>query len=65
VLGTTAVSELGRGVELLAADAVQALVVLAVKIVFTGAPEAFHAGAVPRVTAGADHVVWGQREWLR
>ena len=51
--------QLRRRVELLAADAVQALVVPAVQVAAgrAGPPQAFHARPVPRVAAGADDVV--------
>jgi hypothetical protein len=64
VIGAVAVVELGRGVELLAADAVQAFVPLAVQVTGRGrrAPEPLHAGAVARVAAGADEVVEAERE---
>src|SRR5712664_355230 len=66
VLGAQAARQLGRLVELLAAHAVQARVVLLVQIAAgrAGPPEPFHARPVPGVAAGADEVVKRQRERL-
>src|SRR4029453_10624978 len=64
VLGTAAPLDRVRGVELLAADAVQPLVLLAVEVAGSGRrqPEALDAGAVAGVPAGADEVVETERE---
>lgn len=64
VLGAAPVDQFGLGVELLAADAVQAFVVLAVQVSRrrAPAPQPFDADAVARVAAGADEVVERQRE---
>src|SRR5262249_17823391 len=61
-----AAPQFGRLVELLAADAVQALVVLQVQVAArrARAPEPFHSGPVSRIAAGADEVVERQRERL-
>ena len=58
--------ELGVGVELLAADAVQALVGLAVQVTagLAGPPEPLDARPVPRVAAGPDEVVEAERQVL-
>lgn len=52
-------------VELLAADAVEALVVPAVQVGGAGPPEPFDAGPVPGVGAGTDEVIKGERERSR
>src|SRR5258708_26045002 len=66
MLRTQAIPQLGGLVELLAADAVQALVVLQVQITArrAGLPEPLHPGQVARIAAGADEVVERQRERL-
>ena len=62
VLGAAAVAQFGRGVELLAAGAVQAGVPPPVQVTGAGPPERLDAGPVPGVAAGADEVVDGQRQ---
>src|SRR5580692_2150511 len=62
VLGAAALPEFGRGVELLAARAVQAGVPPPVQVAGAGPPERLDAGPVPGVAAGADEVVDGQRQ---
>ena len=66
VLGACSAGQLGRLVELLAAHAVQALVVLPVEIAASRAspPESLHSGPVPRIAAGADEIVERQRKRL-
>jgi len=66
VLRTAPGCQFRRRVELLAADAVQALVVPAVQVAARGAgtPEALDSGSVPRVAAGADEVVDAEAERL-
>src|SRR6266508_4331770 len=64
VVWAAAAAKLHLGVELLAADAVQPLVVLAVEVAGGGArpPQPLDPGAVARVAAGADEVVERQRQ---
>ena len=62
VLGAAVVAQLGRTVELLAAGAVQAGVLLPVQVSGAGPPERLDAGPVPRIAAGADEVVHAQRQ---
>ena len=62
MLGAAAVDQLGGGVELLAAGAVEALVAAQIKIRGALAPELLDAGSVPRVGAGPDEVVERQVE---
>jgi hypothetical protein len=59
VLGTSPVDQIVGGVELLAAHAVQAFVVLAIQIAGRVAtlPEPLDADAMPRIAAGPDEVV--------
>src|SRR5260370_4141039 len=66
MLRTQAIPQLGRLVELLAADAVEALVVVQVQSTAgrAGLPEALHPGQVAQIAAGADEVVERQRERL-
>src|SRR5215469_2358046 len=66
VLGTIPVIKLGLGVELLAANAVQPFVGLAIQVAAAGtrAPELLHSGPVSRVAAGANEVVKTERQVL-
>jgi len=61
-----AVHELGRPVELLAANAVLTLVPLQVEVTARGAglPEPFDPGPVTRIAAGADEIIERQRQRL-
>src|SRR6266498_879019 len=61
------VAQLAGGVELLAADAVASLVVLAVQVAGgrAGAPQPLHAGAVTGVAGGADEVIEGEVQRLK